>query len=92
MQQVALNLLMNAFDVVQECETPRRRCGCARHDATSTAVVEVSDWGAGLTDEALANLFEPFRTTKREGIGLGSVDLPADHDRPRRNAVGQPQP
>jgi two-component system sensor kinase FixL len=70
-QQVALNLLMNAFDVAQDCEPPRRRVRLRTSRRESTAVVEVSDWGAGLTDEALANLFEPFRTTKREGIGLG---------------------
>jgi PAS domain S-box-containing protein len=70
-QQVALNLLMNAFDAAQACASARRRVRLRTLRRGSTAVIEVSDWGAGLTDEALAGIFEPFQTTKREGLGLG---------------------
>jgi signal transduction histidine kinase len=35
------------------------------------AVIEVSDQGAGLSEATLAEIFEPFYTTKREGLGLG---------------------
>jgi C4-dicarboxylate-specific signal transduction histidine kinase len=70
-QQVALNLLMNAFDVVQECEITNCQVRLRTSRRDTMGVIEVSDCGAGLTDEALAGIFEPFNTSKREGIGLG---------------------
>jgi len=70
-QQVALNLLMNAFDAVQDCEPERRRVALRTSQRDATALIEVVDYGAGLTDDALSRIFEPFQTTKREGIGLG---------------------
>jgi two-component system sensor kinase FixL len=70
-QQVALNLLMNAFDAAQDCEPGKRRVRLRTTRRDSTAVIDVSDWGAGLADDALSALFEPFQTTKREGMGLG---------------------
>jgi PAS domain S-box-containing protein len=71
MQQVALNLLMNAFDAVQECEPAERRVWLQTIARDGTAAIEVSDGGPGLTDDQLARIFEPFHSTKREGIGLG---------------------
>jgi C4-dicarboxylate-specific signal transduction histidine kinase len=70
-QQVALNLLMNAFDAVQMCEIANCQVRLRTSRRDTTAVIEVSDCGAGLTDEALARIFEPFQTSKREGLGLG---------------------
>jgi len=70
-QQVALNLLMNAFDAVKDCDADARRVCLRTRQRDATAVIEVADGGAGLSDEALARIFEPFRTTKPEGIGLG---------------------
>jgi C4-dicarboxylate-specific signal transduction histidine kinase len=70
-QQVVLNLLMNAFDAAQACEQARRQVRLDTMQSDHTAVVEVSDQGAGLADDVLAEIFEPFYTTKREGIGLG---------------------
>jgi PAS domain S-box-containing protein len=71
MQQVALNLLMNAFDAVQELEPVARKVWVRTFARDGTAAVEVSDGGSGLTDDQLARIFEPFHSTKREGIGLG---------------------
>ncbi|HUL72731.1 MAG TPA: ATP-binding protein [Vicinamibacterales bacterium] len=70
-QQVVLNLLMNAFDAVQEREPADRRVELRTAPRDLAAAVEVSDQGLGLSDDALAALFEPFRTTKRDGLGLG---------------------
>jgi len=70
-QQVALNLLMNAFDAVEQCEPGRRRVTLRTSQRQATAVLEVVDCGPGLNDDALRRIFEPFQTTKREGIGLG---------------------
>jgi two-component system, LuxR family, sensor kinase FixL len=70
-QQVVLNLLMNAFDAVQPFEPAHRLVFLRTCCRDSTAVVEVSDRGAGLSDTDLSRIFEPFYTTKRDGIGLG---------------------
>jgi signal transduction histidine kinase len=40
------------------------------HDDT-TVSVSFRDSGTGMSDEALARLFEPYRTTKKKGTGLG---------------------
>jgi two-component system sensor kinase FixL len=70
-QQVALNLLMNAFDAVQDCETGDRSVRLQTSQRDLAAVIDVVDRGHGLADDALRNIFEPFYTTKREGMGLG---------------------
>ena len=40
-------------------------------DAGGRIAIEVSDNGAGITEEALEKIFIPFFTTKREGSGIG---------------------
>lgn len=70
-QQVALNLLMNAFDAAQDGDLAARVVHLRTLTRDATAVIEVSDRGPGLPEEALAGIFEPFRTTRREGLGLG---------------------
>jgi two-component system sensor kinase FixL len=70
-QQVVLNLLMNAFDAVQGREPALRRVSLRTSAGDRSAVVDVCDHGAGLSDEALSAIFEPFYTTKRDGLGLG---------------------
>jgi two-component system sensor kinase FixL len=70
-QQVLLNLLVNAFDAVAECAPAYRRVRIQTLARDRAAVIEVSDMGAGLAADALAAIFEPFYTTKRDGLGLG---------------------
>ena len=70
-QQVVLNLLMNAFDAVEGRNPADRRVRVQTTSDARVAAVDVSDHGEGLSDEALALIFEPFYTTKQDGIGLG---------------------
>jgi PAS domain S-box-containing protein len=72
LQQVLINLLLNAFDAVAQCSPAERRLriGARRFDER-TNVVSVSDCGPGLDQEALGRIFERFYSTKREGLGLG---------------------
>jgi PAS domain S-box-containing protein len=70
-QQVVLNLLLNAFDAVADRTPADRRVRLSVAVRDDTALIEVSDCGPDLPDEALAQLFEPFYTTKQEGLGLG---------------------
>jgi C4-dicarboxylate-specific signal transduction histidine kinase len=71
LQQVILNLLMNACDAVQQNEKHHRRVSLKAHVGADALLVEVSDNGAGLADDEIARVFEPFYTTKHEGMGLG---------------------
>jgi two-component system sensor kinase FixL len=70
-QQVVLNLLLNAFDAVQEREIDDRRVRIRTSRRDSVAVVEVFNRGPALSDDELARIFEPFYTTKPDGMGLG---------------------
>ena len=72
LQQCVLNLLMNAFDAIAESRSESRGVTIkVAPEKTGWVAVAVSDSGAGI-DPAVANrLFEPFVTTKNEGMGLG---------------------
>ena len=70
-QQVVLNLLLNAFDAAQDREIARRRVRVRTSRCNLVAVIAVSDQGYGLSDEELGRIFQPFFTTKRNGLGLG---------------------
>jgi len=70
-QQVVLNLLMNAFDAVQERDVGQRHVRLRTSPGDQAALVEVTDRGHGLSDDVLALIFEPFYTTKQDGMGLG---------------------
>ena len=71
LQQVALNLLMNACDAVECQHDETRRISLRTSVDEDSVVVSVSDQGAGLTDEEVARAFEPFFTTRVNGMGLG---------------------
>jgi signal transduction histidine kinase len=66
-QQVLLNLLLNAIQAIPDSGTVRM----ATERRSDFAVVTVSDSGGGIPPEHLANLFRPFFTTKGGGTGLG---------------------
>jgi signal transduction histidine kinase len=72
MQQCILNLLMNAFDAISEAKSERRvaMINVAREKAGWIGV-SVRDSGAGIDPAVGSRLFEPFVTTKSEGMGLG---------------------
>ena len=70
-QQVVLNLLMNALDAVQDRDGVDRYVGLRTSTRDSTAVIDVIDRGAGVSDEDLDRMFEPFYTTKAQGMGIG---------------------
>jgi signal transduction histidine kinase len=69
LQQVVLNLLLNARDAMPEGGDLRVRT-FYKHDS-GEVVVEVADTGHGIPPEALAHVFDPFFTTKPLGAGLG---------------------
>jgi signal transduction histidine kinase len=72
LQQVVLNLLINAFDAMKEAIATERNVKVrAKTNGAGTVEVSVRDHGTGLTSNELARIFQPFYTTKREGLGMG---------------------
>jgi PAS domain S-box-containing protein len=72
LQQVMLNLFLNAFDAMKDCAIDERQLRVGINPG-ETGMVELSvcDHGSGLTSDALDTIFQPFFTTKREGLGMG---------------------
>jgi PAS domain S-box-containing protein len=71
LQQVTLNLLMNAFEASEREDAGAKAVRISTALSDTTVVVTVEDGGVGLTDEQLPRMFEPFYTTKPDGMGLG---------------------
>jgi signal transduction histidine kinase len=72
MQQVLINLLLNAFDAVSHGVDPgSRRIHVTTRAEDRRVMVCVRDHGPGVSDKIRAHLFEPFNSTKPDGLGLG---------------------
>lgn len=69
LEQVLVNLLLNALDAVAEADDRRIEISASR--ANGQARLAIRDHGPGIPAEVLAHLFEPFFTTKSSGQGLG---------------------
>jgi two-component system, LuxR family, sensor kinase FixL len=72
LQQVLLNLIINAFDAIRDTPLSRRKVVIAtERDADGVTCVSVRDYGVGISAEARDRLFEQFFTTKTKGLGMG---------------------
>jgi len=70
-QQVLVNLIRNAIEVMVETSERRELEIATVASGEETVEVSVADTGPGLAPEVAAQLFQPFVTTKRKGMGLG---------------------
>ncbi len=69
-QQVVLNLILNAMDAMET--SPTRDLVVAISPADGNQVkISVADSGSGIAPEVAEQLFQPFITTKRQGMGIG---------------------
>ena len=72
LQQVILNLILNAKDAMSGVQThPRELLITSRKNQSGELVVAVRDSGRGLNPKDAERIFDPFFTTKPEGMGLG---------------------
>ena len=72
LQQVILNLIMNAVEAMSDVhERPRALLVGTERDATGGVTVRVTDSGPGLSSESFDRVFEAFYTTKPRGMGMG---------------------
>ena len=70
-QQIIINLAMNAVQAMSEPGSPSRRLRVSTAIEDAKAIVTVSDTGPGIDPSVRARLFAAFTTTKAEGMGLG---------------------
>ena len=71
-EQVALNLVLNAAQAMESCAPEERVVRLHAGPAgAGRVVVEVRDAGAGIAPGELASVFEPFWSTRKDGLGLG---------------------
>jgi PAS domain S-box-containing protein len=73
LQQVILNLIVNACDAMRLDEPARRQLNVVTASDHEGVRVAVADHGPGLPADDIERLFEPFFTTKEHGLGLGLV-------------------
>ncbi|MCG2595458.1 MASE1 domain-containing protein [Ramlibacter sp. XY19] len=72
LQQLVLNLVLNACEAMQNSGRPERVLSVdTQHGADGTVQILVSDTGPGIKPELLGRVFEPFYSTKANGLGLG---------------------
>jgi PAS domain S-box-containing protein len=72
LQQVVLNLVMNAMDAMTTTPTAQRLVAVSTRATSADAVeVRVRDHGPGIRPAEQGRLFQPFFTTKDHGLGLG---------------------
>jgi signal transduction histidine kinase len=71
LQQVILNLIINAVDAMSSVSTGSRELFISTAKDVGGVVVTVRDSGPGLRPESVERLFDAFYTTKADGMGMG---------------------
>ncbi len=67
-----MNLILNGFDAMQDVPIDERRLVVqTAQQGKTTVCVSIHDTGIGLNRSDVGRLFEPFHTTKQEGMGMG---------------------
>ena len=70
-QQVLMNLILNALEAARDLPAGRRRLEIALSRADDRLRLTVSDRGRGLDADTLAKVFDPFFSTRPGGMGMG---------------------
>jgi len=71
LQQVLLNLIVNACDAMVDTPPPLRTLAVTTLARSGAVRISVSDSGTGITTQPIDAVFQPFVTSKRHGLGLG---------------------
>src|SRR5258706_11556425 len=71
LQQVILNLVVNAIDAMADMASENRTISIRTSRVEKFAELSVSDRGPGIPEDKLKKVFEPFFTSKAEGMGMG---------------------
>jgi PAS domain S-box-containing protein len=82
LQQVLLNLVLNACDAMSDADLHQRQLVLATEASDHFVQLAVSDSGPGIPEQQLEQVFEPFVTFREQGLGLGlaiSRSIVSDH-------------
>ena len=72
LQQVLLNLAINAFDAMRDTPASKRKVVITtQSNGDGTVRTSVRDYGVGISEEMQDRLFDPFFSTKTDGLGMG---------------------
>jgi C4-dicarboxylate-specific signal transduction histidine kinase len=71
LQQVVLNLILNACDAMRQNDAGDRHVSVRTSRSDEGVQLSVADVGTGIAPDQLGSVFEPFVTTKAAGLGLG---------------------
>lgn len=71
LEQIVHNLVMNALQALEQVDAGRRRLSLRVSRDSNAGRLEVIDSGPGIAPELLPRIFEPFVTTRADGLGLG---------------------
>jgi C4-dicarboxylate-specific signal transduction histidine kinase len=71
LQQLLLNLILNGMEAMETINTRNRRLTIQSLSTDHVVEICVTDAGVGFAKELTTHLFEPFMTTKKDGVGLG---------------------
>ncbi len=73
LKQALINIVRNAVEAIAEADSAMRvvKVDARRDDLNDSVVITVSDSGPGVSPQLREKVFEPFSTTKRDGLGMG---------------------
>ena len=71
LQQVLLNLIMNALDAMKDTPTGERKLAIRTQSQERSVRISVIDTGVGIPSDSIEHVFDRFVTTKPHGMGLG---------------------
>jgi signal transduction histidine kinase len=71
LQQVVLNLIVNAVEAISEADSSEREVSVTTNLSDDIAEISISDTGPGIAAGDLKSVFNPFFTTKPQGVGMG---------------------
>ena len=70
-QQVIMNLVVNAAKAISEANVPRREIRIRLEEKNGGTEIVVRDFGPGIAEEIMEKLFDPFVTTGKRNLGMG---------------------
>jgi signal transduction histidine kinase len=71
LQQVALNLMLNAFEAMTTCAPAERRVMIRTEWKDTQILAAITDNGNGISSDEAEKIFKPFYTSKPQGLGMG---------------------